>query len=100
MAQFTATVTYDGATMTSAIVQVTKVESVLMGVGGSALKFGWLGTVSVYPDATAQVEDLPTKTFDIPQAIPQTSDSDAPFELILAVVQKMPMFSNIANVIQ
>lgn len=97
MAQFTATVTYEGAVMANAIVQVTEVKSVLMGVGGSAMKFGWLGTVSVFPNATAQANDRATKTFDMPQAIPQASDSDAPFEIILSAVQKLPMFSNITN---
>lgn len=90
MAQFNADVTYMGASMVNAIVQVTKIIGT---------KFGWVGTVSVYYNATAQTSNIPTKEFQVP-LIPNVSDSDQPYLMILAELQKMPIFTNITNVVQ
>ena len=90
MAQFIADISYQGATMAQAIVEVSRVFGT---------KRGWNGLISIYSDAANQAANLPTKTFNLPAQIPFGTDADAPFQIILKALQTLPMFTNINSVV-
>ncbi len=87
-ASFVADVSYMGATMLGATVNVEHV------IGGQD---GWQCMLEVYaqPKPAAPAQWIPTRDFTVPGLLPYISDADTPMTLCLNAAKLMSYFSNI-----